>query len=175
MPGEKSLKQKKQVVDELIEKLRLTKSIVLADYRGLTVEQDTQLRNALRKAGVEYRVIKNTLFIRAAKECGFENPEHGLEGPTAAAFSDDYVMPAKVLLEYSTKFEKYSIKGGIVDGKAVDANGVKYLAELPPKEVLISRVLSGFNAPITGLVNVLNANIRGLVVALNAIAQKQSA
>ncbi len=176
MPGEKSLKQKKQVVDELINKLKSTKSIVLADYRGLTVEQDTQLRNALRKAGVEYRVIKNTLFIRAAKECGFENPEHGLEGPTAAAFSDtDYVMPAKILLEYSTKFEKYSIKGGIVDGKTVDVNGVKYLAALPPKEVLLSRVLGGFNAPISGLVNVLNANIRGLVVALNAIAQKQSA
>lgn len=175
MPSEKTLQLKKEVVQELSDKIKSAKAMVFADYRGLTVEQDTELRTALRKAGVEYKVVKNTLTRFAAKENGLEGLDSYLNGPTAMALSTtDPVSPAKVLSEYAKKFEKFEIKAGVVEGKIIDVAGVTSLAELPPREVLIAKVLGGFNAPISGLVNVLNGNIRGLVVALNAIAEKKA-
>lgn len=175
MPSEKTLQQKKEVVNELTQKIKVAKTIVFADYRGLTVEQDTQLRSELRKAGVEYKVVKNTLTKFAAKENGLDGIDTFLNGPTSMAYSEnDYVAPAKVLSDFAKKFEKLEIKVGVVDGKVVSVESIKDLADLPSKEVLIARVLGGLNAPISGLVNVLNGNIRGLVVALNAIAEKQA-
>lgn len=174
MPSNKILEQKKQVVTDLTEKIKSAQSIVLADYRGLTVEQDTELRNALRKAGVDYKVVKNTLTSLAAKESGLELDEF-LTGPTAMAISStDAVAPAKVLSEFSKKFEKLELKVGVVEGKVIDVDGITALAELPSREVLIAKVLGGFNAPISGFVNVLNGNMRGLVVALNAIAEQKA-
>lgn len=176
MPSEKTLQGKKEVVQELSEKIKSAKTIVLADYRGLTVEQDTELRNALRKAGVEYKVVKNTLTRFAANENGLEGLDPFLNGPTAMAISTaDPVAPAKVLSEFSKKYEKLELKAGVVEGKVIDIDGIKALAELPPREVLIAKVLGGFNAPISGFVNVLNGNLRGLAVALNAIAEKKAA
>ena len=174
MPSNKILEQKKQVVTDLTEKIKSAQSIVLADYRGLTVEQDTELRNALRNAGVEYKVVKNTLTSLAMKESGIELDDF-LTGPTAMAISSaDAVAPAKVLAEFSKKFEKLELKVGVVEGKVIDIDGIKALAELPSREVLIAKVLGGFNAPISGFVNVLNGNMRGLVVALNAIAEQKA-
>ncbi|AEY64622.1 MULTISPECIES: 50S ribosomal protein L10 [Eubacteriales] len=174
MPSNKILEQKKQVVTDLTEKIKSAQSIVLADYRGLTVEQDTELRNALRKAGVEYKVVKNTLTSLAMKESGIELDDF-LTGPTAMAISSsDAVAPAKVLSEFAKKFDKLELKVGVVEGKVIDLEGVKALAELPSREVLIAKVLGGFNAPISGFVNVLNGNMRGLVVALNAIAEQKA-
>ncbi|RCX20831.1 LSU ribosomal protein L10P [Anaerobacterium chartisolvens] len=176
MPSEKILEQKKEVVSGLSKKIKEAKAMVFADYRGLTVEQDTELRNALRKAGVEYKVVKNTLTRFAAKENGLEGLEPFLKGPTAMAVSNtDPVAPAKVLAEYVKKYEKLELKVGVVEGKIIDEKGINALAELPSREVLIAKVLGGFNAPISGLVNVLNGNIRGLVVALNAIAEQKNA
>lgn len=177
MPSQKVLEQKKEVVVELSEKIKASKALVFADYRGLTVEQDTELRNALRKAGVDYKVVKNTLTRFAMKENGIEGIDSFLNGPTAMAASEtDPVAPAKVLAEYAKKFDKLELKVGVVEGKVIDIAGITALAELPPREVLIARVLGGFNAPISGFVNVLNANLTGLVVALNAIAkQKENA
>jgi len=175
VPSEKVLQQKKEVVKELTEKIKAAKSLVLTDYRGLTVEQDTDLRNALRKAGVEYKVVKNTLTRFAAKENGLDGLDSFLNGPTAIAMSDtDPVAPAKILSEYTKKYEKLELKVGVVEGKVIDVNGIKALADLPSREVLIAKVLGGFNAPISGFVNVLNGNLRGLVVALNAIAEKKA-
>lgn len=175
MPSNKILEQKKQVVSELSEKIKSAQSMVFADYRGLTVEQDTELRNALRKAGVEYKVVKNTLTSLAVKENGLEGLDPFLNGPTALALSStDAVAPAKVLSEYAKKYEKLELKVGVVEGKVIDINGIKALAELPSREVLIAKVLGGFNAPISGFVNVLNGNIRGLAVALNAIAEQKA-
>ncbi len=175
MPSNKVLEQKKQVVQELADKVKAAQSIVLADYRGLTVEQDTELRNALRAAGVEYKVVKNTLTSLAVKESGLEGLDSFLNGPTAmASSSTDAVAPAKVLSEFAKKFEKLELKVGVVEGKIIDVNGIKALAELPSREVLIAKVLGSFNAPISGLVNVLNGNVRGLVVALNAIAEQKA-
>lgn len=175
MPSEKILKQKKEVVSGLSQEIKAAKAIVLADYRGLTVEQDTELRDALRKAGVEYKVVKNTLTRFAMRENGYDGLDSYLNGPTAIAMSNtDLVAPAKVLAEYAKKFEKLELKVGVLEGKVIDLKEINALAELPSKEVLIAKVLGGFNAPISGFVNVLNANMRGLVVALNAIAEKKA-
>jgi large subunit ribosomal protein L10 len=175
LPKEKVLNQKREVVGGISEKMKAAKAMVFADYRGLTVEQDTQLRNALRKAGVDYKVVKNTLTRFAASENGLNGLDTYLNGPTAMASSDsDPVAPAKILSEYAKKYDKLEIKVGVVEGKIIDSNGVKALAELPSREVLVARVLAGFNAPISGFVNVLNGNLRGLVVALNAIAEKKA-
>lgn len=175
MPKEKVLNQKREVVEAISDKMKAAKAMVFADYRGLTVEQDTQLRNALRKAGVDYKVVKNTLTRFAANENGLNGLDTYLNGPTAMASSDsDPVAPAKVLSEFAKKYDKLEIKVGVVEGKIIDPNGVQALAELPSREVLVARVLAGFNAPISGFVNVLNGNLRGLVVALNAIAEKKA-
>ena len=175
MPSEKVLKQKKEIVNGLSQKIKVAKSMVLADYRGLTVEQDTELRNALRKAGVEYKVVKNTMTKLAMKENGLEEISPYLNGPTALASSNsDPVAPAKVLSEFAKKFEKFELKAGVVEGKIIDVNGIKTLAELPSKEVLVARVLGSLNAPLSGLVTVLNGNISGLVRTLNAIAEKKA-
>ncbi|MDK2798835.1 MAG: large subunit ribosomal protein [Clostridiales bacterium] len=175
MPSEKVLQQKQEAVQALVEKLKSATSGILVDYRGLTVEQDTQLRNKLREAGIEYKVVKNTLTRFAAKETGYEGLDEFLHGPTSLALSyEDPVAPAKILSEFAKDNEKLEIKVGFVDGKIIDLNEIKALAELPPKEVLIAKVLGGFNAPISGFVNVLNANLRGLAVALNAIAEKKA-
>ncbi len=175
MPSTKVLEQKKAAVQEIAEKLRSAVSGVLVDYRGLTVEQDTNLRRELRNAGVEYKVVKNTLTRFAANETGFEGLEPYLQGPTSLAMTyEDPVAAAKVLVKFAKDYEALEIKAGFVDGKVVNFDEIKALADLPSREVLIAQVLGGLNAPISGFANVLNANLKGLVVALNAIAEKQA-
>jgi large subunit ribosomal protein L10 len=177
MPSEKVLKVKQQMVADLVEKLKSAQAGVLCDYKGITVDNDTKLRRALRKAGVEYVVVKNTLLRRVVKETGMEDLDSCLTGMTSLAYSEDPVAPAKVIAEFikKTKGTTFAVKAGFVDGKVIDVKGVNDLAELPSREVLLAQVLGGFNAPITGLANVLNGNIRGLVVALQAIADQKSA
>jgi len=175
LPKENTIKQKQEVVNTISSKMKAAKAIVFADYRGLTVEQDTQLRSELRNAGVEYKVVKNTLTRFAARENGLDGLDEFFNGPTAMASSEsDPVAPAKILCEFAKKNNKLELKVGVVEGRIIDVNGMKALAELPSKEVLLARVLGGLNAPISGLVNVLNGNIRGLVVALNAIAEQKA-
>ena len=176
MPSEKVLLEKQQIVADLKEKLSSAAAGVIVDYKGITVAQDTKLRKDLREAGVDYMVVKNTLLGIAAKDVGLDDILPSLSGTTALAVSSDHVAAAKILSKYADDSKgKFSVKCGFVDGGVIDANGVKALAKLPSREVLIAQVLGGFNAPITGFANVLNANLRGLVVALNAIAEKQSA
>ena len=174
MPSEAKLQSNKEVVQGIVQDLNSAKSVVLVDYRGITVAQDTELRTALRKAGVKYRIVKNTMTTFAVKEVGWDGLVEQLKGPTAMASSDtDLVAPAKIMAEYAKKIDKLKIKAGVVEGKIVDIGGVKALAELPPKDVLVATVLGTLKAPINGLVNVLNGNIRGLVCALNAIAEQK--
>lgn len=149
---------------------------VLVDYKGISVDADTKLRVELRKAGVTYKVVKNTLMSRAIKDIGLEALEPVLKGTTALAVSEDAVAPAKILCEYAKKSgDKFKIKAGFVEGRVIGVADVQALAELPPREQLIARALAGFNSPVSGFVNVLNGNLRGLVVALNAIAEKKTA
>jgi large subunit ribosomal protein L10 len=168
--------QKEKQVIEIKEKLEKSKSVVLYDYRGLTVEEVTGLRNEFRKAGVEYRVIKNSLMVRAVGMLGIEGMDDYLKGPSAFAFGyDDPVAPAKVLNEFIKKAKKTEIKAGIVEGKVIDAEGVKALANLPSKEVLIAQMLGSMNAPITGMVSVLSGTLRKLVYALDRIKETKEA
>ncbi len=176
MPSEKILESKKARVEKLSQKFKEAKSFVLADYRGLTVEQDTQLRRAMREAGIEYTVIKNSIARFAAKENGYDGLEEYLKGPTAIALSlQDPVVPSKVMSRYAKEYEKLDIKAGVVEGRIFDIEGVKSIANLPSREELVAKVVGGLSGPLYGIVNVLNANIRGLAVVLNAIAEKKQA
>lgn len=176
MPSQKILEEKQKQVDALSEKMQKACAGVLVDYKGISVADDTALRKKLREAGVYYAVHKNTLIKRAAEKSGFDGFDKVLNGTTAVALSDnDLVAPAKLLSEFAEKHENFKMKAGFIEGKVASEADLKALAKLPPKEQLIASVLRGFNAPVSGFVNVLNANLRGLVVALNAIAEKQSA
>jgi len=168
--------EKVQVVSEIKERLSNSSSAILVDYKGLTVEQVNQLRKRFREAGVIYKVYKNTLIEIAARELGLEGLTDHLEGPTAIAFGvKDPVAPAKILSDAMKEFNKMEFKAGVVDGKVVDAEGVKALAKLPSREELIAKLLGSMNAPITNLVGVLSGPMRALVYALNAIkAQKEA-
>lgn len=163
MPSEKILNQKKQQVAELAEKFKKSKIIVLADYRGINVEDDTKLRSSLRENNAEYMVVKNSIIAHAAKEAGIEGLESVLEGPTAIAIGyEDYVMPAKILNDYSKDNEFYQIKSGVMDLKVIDVKEVKKLANLPSKETLYVMVCQA-----------LLGNIRNLAVVLDQTRQKQ--
>ena len=154
----KALEQKKQIVEEITDKLERAQSVVLVDYRGLNVEEVTQLRRNYKEAGVEYKVYKNTLVKRAMDEVGGY---------------DDPVQAAKITHDFAKENKKLEIKAGIVDGKIIDIEEIKNLATLPSKEVLIAQALAGLNGPIAGFANVLQGTIRSLVYALNAIKEKQ--
>ncbi len=171
--------EKQATVAELSQKLGQVKGAVLINYRGLTVAQDTKLRRKFREAGVEYKVVKNTLTRIAAQEVGISGMESYLEGPTAmASSSTDPVAPAKIISEFikESKLQNIEIKAGLVEGRVIDANDVKALASLPPREVLIAQVLAGFQTPIVGIVSVLQGTIRNAVGVLEAIRkQKESA
>ena len=175
MPNQKILEEKKEMVAAISAELTSAASGVLVDYKGITVDADTKLRKELRAAGVKYSVVKNSLLRFASKSAGFDAMDQFLTGTTALATSDDLVAPAKILSTYAKKNQHFTIKAGFVEGKMISADEVKALADLPPKEMLIARVLCGFNAPISGFANVLSANLRGLAVALNAIAEKKGA
>jgi len=171
---EQVLQGKKQVVEEIKEKVNKAQTVIVVDYRGLNVEEITELRKKYREVGVEYKVYKNTMMRFAFKDAGFEEFNQFLTGPNAVAFGyDDPVQAAKISHEFAKDHEKLEVKAGIVDGKVIGLDEIKELASLPSKEVLIAKVLGGFNAPITGFVNVLQGNIRNLVYALNAIKEKQ--
>jgi len=175
MPSAKILEEKKQAVADLVEKIRSAAGGVLVDYKGITVEQDTVMRAEMRKADVEYLVVKNTLTRFAVKECGYDVLLPVLEKMTAIAVSkSDPVAPAKIIKSYADKIETFNIKAGFVDGEAIDVAGVEQLATLPAKEVLIAKVLGSLNAPISGLVNVLNGNLRGLACVLQAIYDQKA-
>lgn len=167
---------KQQIVEEIKEKFQRAVTVVLVDYRGLNVEEVTELRKRFREAGVDYKVYKNTLMIRALNELGEKSFIPYLTGPNAAAFGyDDPVTPAKMLSDFAKDHKELEIKVGIADGRFIDIDGVKALANLPAKEILVAQALSGLNSPITGFVNILQGNIRGLVYALNAIEAKKTA
>ena len=164
---------KTSVVEGVKEKMQAAQSMVLIDYRGLTVAEVTDLRNRCRKEGVEYAVIKNTMIRKAAEELGIEGLEPMLHGPTAVAFGmTDAVAPAKILVNFIKDVKKTEIKCGVMEGKVLDVKGVEALAELPPKEVLIAKMMGSLNAPITNFVGVLSATLRSLVYAIEAVRKQ---
>lgn len=160
MPSAKILEQKQQMVAELAEKMKNAKSGVIVDYTGTTVEKDTALRAELRKAGVDYKVIKNTYIHKAADIAGLEGLDPYLEGMTAFALSDeDPLAPAKILCKFADENENFKIKVGMMDGAVMSAEEVKELASIPSKEVLIGKILGSIQSSLYGLAYVLQAKI----------------
>ena len=160
MPSAKILEQKKAAVADLTEKMGRAASGVLVKYQGITVEDDTKLRAALRAKGVEYSVIKNSIIGRAAEEAGFGDLKAELTGMNAIAISyDDPVAPAKVLKEYAEKIESFELRGGFLEGAVVGVDTIKELADIPSREVLIARMLGSMQGPISGLAVALQAII----------------
>ncbi|MEG1559662.1 MAG: 50S ribosomal protein L10 [Clostridia bacterium] len=158
MASAKIIEQKAKKVEEIREKMSRAQSVILFNYRGLTVSEVTALRNEMRKAGIEYLVLKNGLVARAAQLSGVDGSIHELlKGPSAFAFGyDDAIAPAKILKDAIKKYKKCEMKGGIVDGVVMNAKDVDTLADLPSKEQLIARMLGSMMSPISGLAIVLN-------------------
>ena len=158
MSNVKILESKKNIVAGIKEKFEKAQTVVLVDYRGLTVAEDTELRTQLRKAGVEYCVLKNTMINLATKEMGFDQLASHLEGPTAVAFGyEDMIAPAKILSEFSKKAKKMTIKCGICDGAYLDEAGVQALANLPSKEVLIAKIMGSMMSSVSKFVYCVEA------------------
>ncbi len=150
------VEQKKPIVDEISELLKDAKSAVLVDYRGLTVEQDTNLRKQLREAGVTYKVYKNTMLNFAVKGTDFEELSKHLEGPTAIAVSDtDATAPARVLYNFAKGAEALELKAGVVEGTYYDSEGIKVIATIPSRDELISKFLGSIQSPITNFARVI--------------------
>ena len=175
MPSAKVLEAKKAQVAEVVEILKTAQTGVVVDYRGLNVEEDTQLRNKLREANVKYFVIKNTLLFRAAKELGLDALESALHGPTALAVSsEDAVAPAKVLADYAKENEKLELKAGFMDGAVMSLDEIKKLAATPNRETLLAKMLGSMNAPISNLARTLQAIVDG-GVEISDLMAKESA
>ena len=147
---------KKPIVDEIIENLKDAKSAVLADYRGLTVEQDTQLRKQMREAGVVYKVYKNTMIKRAIEGTEFEALAPDLEGPTAISISkEDATAPARILFNFAKKAEALELKSGVVEGTFYDNKTISVIATIPSREELLSKLLGSIQSPVTNFARVI--------------------
>ena len=165
MASEKILKQKQEEVSKLAEKMKEAKFILLTDYRGITVDADTQLRRDLRAANAEYRIIKNNITRRALAECGIEGLEDKLEGPTAVILcAEDYLEPSKAIYNFTKNNDFYVIKGGVIEGEVKTAEEIITLAKLPSRETLLSM-----------LAGALLGNVSKFAVALDQVRlQKES-
>jgi large subunit ribosomal protein L10 len=164
MANAKIIQAKQQEVDIIATKLRESNCTVVADYRGLNVAQVTQLRKLLREAGIEFQVLKNSLVSRAAANAEMSELDAVLTGPTAIAFGKDIVAPAKIISDFAKKNDALKVKGGIVEGRFVDAVQVRALADLPSRDGLLSMLLS-----------VLQAPVRNFALAVKAVAEKNEA
>ena len=148
---------KQPIVAEISENVKDAQSVVVVDYRGLTVAEDTDLRKKLREAGVTYKVYKNTMINFAFKGTDFESLAPHLEGPSAIAISkDDATAPARILSNFAKTAPALEIKGGVVEGTYYDANGMKAVASVPSREELLSKLLGSLQSPVTNLARVLN-------------------
>lgn len=166
--------KKIETVKQLKEKLEKSKLTVFTDYRGLKTTNLNQLRDDLRESDAQYLVTKNTLLSRALKEAGKDNlvGNETLQGPTATLFAySDEIIPIKSLLKIIRTTNLPVIKTGILSSQSLTKDQVELLGTLPGREVLLSKVLSGFSSPLYGIVNVLSANIRDLAYVLNAVKE----
>lgn len=165
MASETILKQKQEEVSKLAAKMKEAKLILLTNYRGITVDADTQLRRDLRAAKAEYKIIKNNITKRALAECGIEGLEDKLEGPTAVIICDeDYLEPSKAIYKFAKDNDFYEIKGGVVDGEVKTAEEIVTLAKLPSRETLLSM-----------LAGALLGNVSKFAVALEEVRKQKEA
>ena len=166
---------KKVVVEEITNKIKAAKSVVLVDYNKLTVAEVSELRNKCRQANCEYKVYKNTLVRKAFNDLGFKDFDADLNGPTAVAFGVDETSAAKLMTEAAKTYDsKIVVKSAFVDNAYVDKAGAKALASMPSREELVAKMLGSLQAPISNFAGVLGNLMSGIVRVLNAVAQKQS-
>lgn len=157
MPSEKILAAKQQRVEDLVSELKGATTYVFVATRGLTVAQDTEMRAELRKAGVKFEVIKNTVLRRVFAELGYEGLDEVFKGPTAVGYSEDLIAPAKILAKYSKDIEPMEIKGGIIDGKVASVDEVMALSQVPEPETLQTQVAYALLFPFTKLAMLVKA------------------
>jgi len=168
--------EKAAAISVLTDKFSRAQGVVLADYRGLNVAQMTELRRRARAAGVEIRVIKNTLAARAAAPTDAARLDPHFQGPTAAAFGyEDPVAPARLLVEFARTARQLELKVGLAEGRLLSAAEVRALAALPSREVLLAQVVAGLQGPLQNLASVLAAPLRGVVTAVDALRQQTAA
>jgi large subunit ribosomal protein L10 len=162
-------------VELLVDKMKRSKSLVLANYQGLSVEKLTAFRVKCREKGIDFRVVKNRLAKRAAAEVPVGGLDGLLTGPTGIAFGlENMVDPAKVAVEFAKENEFFVIKGGFLDGKVLTAPQVEALSRIPGREELLSMIMRGFQAPLTGFVGVLSGTLRKLMGTLEAVAKQKA-
>lgn len=166
---------KEKEVTELQQLFAKSDAAILTDYRGISVSEDVKLRAQLRKAGIEYRVAKNTLLRLACNNYGSVELDSFLKGPTAVAFAGDPVAAAKILSDFIRESKKTRIKAALLNGKLIDAAGVEALAKLPPREVLLAQVAGAFTAPIAGFAGVTAGILRQLVTVVDKVREQKSA
>jgi large subunit ribosomal protein L10 len=168
-----SKEKKQQMVSDYVDKMSHSQAMILADYRGLTVAALTDLRRQLREVDGAFQIVKNTLFERALEEIGIPAPAEPLEGPLAVSYCLGEVPPiAKVLVDLAATTEVLQIKGAIVGTSYLDAEGVKGLATLPPREILLAQLLGSVQGPMSSLVSTITAPLRELVQVLKARAEQ---
>jgi len=166
---------KEKTVEEFASLLQDARGVILAEYAGLNVAAVSSLRRKCRDAGVQYRVIKNTLAKRATSQAGMAVLDPLLEGPNAwAIHKTDQVAAAKVLSEFAKDNQKLKIRGGLVDGRLITIKDVETLAKLPSRDVLLSQTLAAMQSPMSGFAGALNALMRGFATAVDAYAKKRS-
>ena len=161
--------EKQSLVDDLTARLKNANAVYVTDFAGLNVAQANDLRRRLRKAGVEYVVIKNTLAKRALDTAKVSGLDAHLKGPTAIAMGKEASSAAKVLTDFAKEFQKPAMKGGVVDGRAVTPEQIKKLASLPPRDVLLSQLGAAMQAPLGGFLGVLQSLLANFAGALEAL------
>ena len=168
--------KKKEIVKDLHEKFARSKVVIITDYKGLDVATINDLRRRLRAHEIEYKVVKNSLLVRAAEETDVELIKDWFKGPSAVALSyDDPVAPAKVLTKFLDEYSQLEIKSGVMDGKVLDLDAIKKISKLPSREELLAQFLSAANGVATGFVRVLNAIPVQFLNVLQAIKEQKEA
>lgn len=162
-------------VKELLLKLQSKKNIILTNYSGIPVKGLTDLRNQLRKSGIDYKVVKNNLFKKALKEANYSEVDDYLKGPLGVVFTDnDLGEAAKILKNFKKEYANFNYSLGIMDNVVYDGDQVKRIADIPSKEILISQIMSLINSPARGIAYVINQNIASVARAVKAVGEKSS-
>jgi len=168
--------EKKKIVENIRKKFSKSKVVILTDYKGLDVEKINELRGKLKQSGVEYKVVKNTLLVRASEETDISLIKDSFKGPSAVALScDDPVTPAKILTEFADEHESLEIKVGVMNGRILDLSTIKKLSALPSREVLLGSLLSVMSGVPSAFVRALNDMPRRLLNVLQAIKEQKEA
>lgn len=171
----KTKKQKKDIIKNLEDKVKESKSAVFVNFSNIPVKEIDELRNKCRDEGSEYMVAKKTLLKKVLADSGYEEAkDKKLEGEVAAVFGQDEVAPAKCVKDFAKDHETMNILGGLLEGKMIEEEQVKALATMPSKDELIAKVVGSIAAPLSGVVNALHGNLRNLVYVLNAVKEKKS-